>query len=145
MGEAKRKRNLAQGIKEIHAEGQGAWQIQVITPEDVLRISIGYLAGAPAAAKWFPWIYDICEQMDKARPPILCLLCDHEFTPQTPPRAFVAFTAMRDDPRSAIGNGLCPKCAAHPNLTQQIADKYRQNMIPDLRVIPTPHPNPGHA
>jgi hypothetical protein len=149
MGEAKRKskrrRDLEQGIKEMHAEGQGAWQITVITPEEVLRISLGYIAGDTASMKWFRWIYDLCEQMDKARPPALCLLCDHEFTAQTPPRAFVALTALRDDPTSAIGNGLCPKCAAHPNLMQQIADKYRQSMITDLRVIPAPHPTPGHA
>jgi hypothetical protein len=36
----------------------------------------------------------------------------------------------------AIASALCHTCAAAKHLTERVVEKYRESMIPDLRVLP---------
>jgi hypothetical protein len=56
-------------------------------------------------------------------------------------------SAYRDDARIALGHGFCADCVAarsEAQLGQDVVAKLRAEMMPDLRIIPTPS-QPGHA
>jgi len=85
--------------------------------------------------------------MSKRKPPALCLLCDHSFRKKQAPAAFVLLLAAVEDPHASITSPLRHTCAAPHlwhTLTERAAQKYKERMIPDLRVLPTPSA-PGRA
>ena len=139
MGAAKRKRDLTARVKAIQAEAQGCWQIEIFNPLDAVGLHKKFLAGDDHAGRLLLLLGDALESAGKP-PGMVCLLCDYEFSKERPPLSFVIVTAFRDDPTQAMANGLCPNCAKRDSLPTLITDKYRQAMIPDLRVLPTPHP-----
>jgi hypothetical protein len=55
--------------------------------------------------------------------------------------------AYRDDARTALGHGFCAACVAarsEAELGQDVVAKLRAEVMPDLRILPTPS-RPGHA
>jgi hypothetical protein len=152
MGSVKRRRpstattpTFEADLKQICSEGQGAWQLQAFAPENVLEMLLAARGGNDNAARWLLLIENTMCTMLKQTPGMLCLLCDYEFDDGRMPTIWLILTALRDDPSRAIINGLCPSCSRQPNLETRIVDKYRDSMIPDLRVIPRPHKQSGHA
>jgi hypothetical protein len=78
-------------------------------------------------------------------PGMRCLLCDYEFSIKRRPMVLVLLTALHDEPRQGIVNGICPNCAQIDDLQTRIIGKYRQSMITDLHLIPEPHRAEGHG
>jgi hypothetical protein len=134
MGAAKRKRLLYATVKQVQQEGQGCWRLDVVSPSHLAELGVKYLAGDEVAGRLLLLLEGALRSAEL--PGMLCLLCDYKFSATKRPTSFVLVTAMRDDPSQGIANGLCPTCAALPNLRERVTDKYRQTMIPDLRVLP---------
>jgi hypothetical protein len=143
MGAAKRKRELSRGVKQLQREGQGCWRIDVISPKNIPDLADKYLAGDETAGRLLLLLEGTLRSAELRGS--LCLLCDYEFSATYRPTSVVLVTAMRDDPSLGIANGLCGVCAALPDLLARITDKYRDTMIPDLRIVAPPHAQPGRA
>ena len=81
-GRAEHRRDLQRGVEVMQAEGQGVWQLQLITPDLVLSSS-------PPPAQALRAIGRTIGRMMSASPAALCLLCDTEFGGTSVPLAFV--------------------------------------------------------
>ncbi len=143
---------LTEWVEQIHLEGQGVWQISIYSLEGVAEVLGQALAGDPHAMNIILTLERMLRDIRKAartRLPKLCLTCDNTFSSKkTMPAAWVLMHAMRDDPKMAVGNGICLECwRRYPNpvvLMPVVTEVYRQKMIPDLRVLP-PAAGQGHA
>jgi hypothetical protein len=148
MGDAKRRRILKAGLEEIRLEGQGVWQIAIYSIEGMLESIMRGLAGDAEAQRLAIVIGQFILAIDRADPPAMCLLCDHEFSRDAPPLALVILHAYLDNPRHALGHGICDACwAKNPSasaLSSLVTDYYRKNVISDLREVPQPS-EPGHG
>jgi hypothetical protein len=142
--------HLERGIREIHAEGQGCWRLAIVTRSSSAALISAAEAGDAHAIVTLRAVEQFIEQIDARRSPDrgpLCLLCDAVLWRDGPPGAVGIMSAYRDDARTALGHGFCVACVAartDAQLGQDVVAKLRAEMMPDLRVIPTPSP-PGHA
>jgi hypothetical protein len=141
---------LERGIREIRAEGQGCWRLAIVTPLSSVTLLSAARAGDAYAAAVLQAAEQLIEQIRTRRSPDgapLCLLCDTALWRDAPPAAIGIMSAFRDDARLAIGQGFCAACVAarsEAQLGQDVVAKLRAEMMPDLRIIPTPS-QPGHA
>jgi hypothetical protein len=124
-------RKLDHAAKQMRAEGQGIYQLQIVTPTTTLPIVIQALAGDPFAIGLLKVISRFFTAVEKTQPSPLCPTCDNELSLATPPDAVVIMTAARDDPSMAIINGLCPECAATTDVTDRVFAKLKSS--PHLR------------
>jgi hypothetical protein len=138
-----RKNAAADTMRRLNAEGRGVYKVAIVFPHEGPDLLAAALAGDGVALAEFTLIMQGIDLVKTARPPLLCLLCDHEFSGHLP-AAFVVMTGHVDDPTAGLVNGLCRKCAAGGDLTGRVAGKYRTEMIPDLRVLPE-FSEPGRA
>ncbi len=155
MGQAKRRRGIQamrDGFKEMHAEGQGIWDIKIYGPLGMMQIASAALAGDDDAGRVILLLerltLDIVEA-GRTRKPLMCLLCENTFgQPSTMPMAWVVLHAHVDNARQGFGNGICWDCwERYPSadaLAPVVLDYYRSKVISDLRVLPQPI-EPGHA
>jgi hypothetical protein len=120
------------------------FRVEVIDRENTNLYILSALAGDTRAQRLLLMLHDVMGRVCSEKPKTLCLLCDHEFMPESPPEAFVLLTPMRDDPSNCLSNGLCDKCFRGADLMQRITDMYRRTAISDLRVI-EPHKEAGRA
>jgi hypothetical protein len=140
---AKTKADFEAGVRQVHREGQGVWMFRVIFPDNIPELLEAALAGDAQARRLLLVFEQFVQKVPQTNPPMLCLLCDHQFDRHLP-AALVTLTAYADAPSQALMNGLCTACAGSDKLTLRIARKYKDSMIGDLRIIPDPTP-PGRA
>src|SRR5262249_23308524 len=94
-----REPELEKGLKEIQAQGQGVWRIDVIFPWNIPDL---LLRGAEQSFRLLTMVAKAIADMPKMKPSPMCLLCDHVFTKRRPtPAAFVLLFASVDDPSCA--------------------------------------------
>ena len=142
MGEAKRRRDrraFVKGVRTVEAEGQGVWQMSIYAPDDVAGLLVDTLAGDERAAKTMAMLHGMMGETISANPPRICLTCDNEFTAEAMPHAWVLVHAIGGAAKKSLGNGICAGChARYPGeaLVPVATEVYRQNMIPDLRILP---------
>jgi hypothetical protein len=142
--------SLERGIREIHAEGQGCWRLAIVTPAASASLLSAARAGDTYAATVLHAAEQLIEQIQARQSPDgapLCLLSDTALWCDVPPAAVGIMSAYRDDARLAIGHGFCAACVAartEAHLGQDVVAKLRAEMMPGLRIIPTPS-QPGHA
>lgn len=150
MGDAKRRRDrreLQKGLQEIHAEGQGVWQMTCYTKENAAVMAILAMDGDPYASALLRVLESMVQYIWAASPPALCLTCDNILTRAAMPAAFLVVHARRDDPRSSVCNGICDECFdRYPGDALMLAatNVYREKVISGLRVLP-PLSAPGSA
>ena len=150
MGEAKRRRKargnqrqdeILAGANQMHAEGQGVWQVEILFPQHIRAMLRS--ATTSQSLRKLSILDNAISGLRKMQPPAMCLLCDRAFV-RDAPAAFVLLTATIDGPTQALANGLCDDCASQDHLQGRIAEKYKDMMLDDLRVLPTPA-EPGQA
>jgi hypothetical protein len=147
MGEAKRKKHaLEAALRDVQAEGQGVWTIDIVFPPqapELLRVALGEPgAETERARRMLTLLEQAVATLPQQRP--LCLLCDHEFTEAAGIGAWAMLLGAVDQPRNSIMSALCYACAGQDNLIERVAQKYKDGMIPDLRILATPS-RAGHA
>jgi hypothetical protein len=131
-----RQRHM-RAFRRTEQEGQGVWDMRVFFPEDFRAVMAEALADGHAAVL-FSLLVQTIKTIGRADPPALCLLCNHTFT-GGPPAAFVLVTAHVDLPKQGIGNALCHDCVEPgETLLARLTQSYRQAVLPDLRIVPTP-------
>jgi hypothetical protein len=139
MGEAKRRREINRGLKGMHAEGQGIWNLMIYNPADVAGVMRAAAVGDAYARGVVRSLEHMIQGVLTAQPPMMCLTCDSEFTREAMPEAWVLMHAHRNEPEKALGNGICAAChARYPGaaLLPVVTDVYRKELINDLRVLP---------
>jgi hypothetical protein len=143
--ERRKRERFVRGLRRVENEGQGVWDMRVIFPQTLPAIVSDAAAGKPGMAVLYDLVMQAASHVREARPPALCLLCDHAFTGDMP-AAFVVVTARVDEPKGGITNGLCAHCAepGGSDLLQRVAQSYKERVMGDLRVLPVPHA-PGRA
>ena len=133
----------ARALRRIEREGQGIWSLKIIFPEDARALLIEARAGGTAAAL-FVLLARTIGTIERASPPSLCLLCEHEFAHDSP-AALAIVSALVDAPTQSIGTGLCADCVEPAEtLLERVTQTYRQQIRPGLRVLPMPS-SPGSA
>jgi hypothetical protein len=123
-------------ITQVQAEGQGVFQLEMVRHHDVPGLFLAAAAGDVRAIQICDLVGQFLRRIAAPGAPILCLLCDNELSPVALPSAILIMSARRDDPSMAIVNGLCAECAGKPDLEAAVLAKYRDSLIPDLRVLP---------
>jgi hypothetical protein len=151
-GEAKRKRSiqaLQDRLEDIHAEGQGVWQISIYGLDAVVEVMAAALAGSKTATGIALALEHLSQgviRSGRTAEPVMCLLCDSAFKQERMPAAWILVHARRDDPTHAAGHGVCSNCLhRYPDMNAlgiAITDYYRANAISDLRLLP-PISEPG--
>jgi hypothetical protein len=134
---------MQRGIASIRAQGQRVFQIEIVFPWNVPEL-MWRARHDEQAAYVRVMLNRFLADMAKARRRPSCLLCDHSFAKKERPAAFVMLMASVDDPHASIGSALCLPCAIQEQLTERVTQKYKESMIPDLRVLPQPSA-PGRA
>jgi hypothetical protein len=129
-----RRAEINRGLKVMLAEGQGVYTMTLVSP---LTLPFMDKFIIQACGKLLSAIHN-------APPPAMCLLCNNEFVPDSPPAQIVVLTAARDDASVAMMHGICLSCEDRGELPARIAAYYRANAISDFRMLPSPSP-PGHA
>jgi hypothetical protein len=140
----KKSREFVHRLRQLQSEGQGVFRIEAFHSSDVPALFLASEAGDIGAIRTAGLIGQFLRMITTARPPALCLLCDNELSPAALPPTILIMTAQRDDPSTAIVNGLCVTCAGKPELEAAVLDTYRDTLIPDLRRLP-PFEAPGRA
>jgi hypothetical protein len=135
---------LKRAFQTVQDEGQGVWQFALFGPQDIPELIAASMAGDAVADRWLLMLGRALREIPRAKPSVLCLLCEHEFSRTKVPMAFVALTASIDDPGVAIVNGLCLRCYMAANLADRVTGYYRDKLIPGLRRLP-PFSAPGRA
>jgi hypothetical protein len=138
------RREFIRKTRRIQAEGQGVFRIDFIQQRDVPGLFLAAAGGDVRAIRTCDLISQFLKMIAAARPAALCLLCDNEVSPAALPSVIAIMTAQRDDPSTAILNGICAECADKPDLEAAVRAKYRTSLIPDLRQLP-PISEPGRA
>jgi len=151
MGEAKR-RAKARGDRrqdeiltranQMHVDGQGLWQIEIVFQQDIPAMLLRAKTSQSVQTR-LSILASAIGSMRRMQPSAMCLLCDHAFIGDAP-AAFVLLTAAIDGPTQALANGLCVDCASQDDLQRRIAEKYKDMMLDDLRVLPS-SAAPGQA
>lgn len=132
----RRGRTITSTFKAMHKEGQGVYCLTLITPADVRQIlSTPPRQAAPEMLRLIHALVSFLRMIGTARPAALCLLCDNELVPTTPPHGFALITAYRDDPANASISGLCSECCGKGDLVQRAFVKCRESS-PSLRILP---------
>ncbi len=129
-----RRQKFADNMEMIHTEGQGVFRIEIVRITDVPGLLLATIDGNVKAQRTASIIGQFIRMM-AAGSSRLCLLCDNEVSDAAPPWAIVIMTAERDDPERAIANGVCDECAEKPDLDKAIVVKYRESLMPGLRVL----------
>jgi hypothetical protein len=130
------RREFIRKTKRIQAEGQGVFRLDLVRQCDIPGLFLAAASGDIQAMRTADLIAQYLKMIATACPTALCLLCDNELSPAALPRAIVIMTALRDDPTMAITNGLCVECADKSEIEAAVLAKYRESLIPDLRVLP---------
>lgn len=124
------------GILDFHKRSRGALETWVIEAERLPTIIAGAMAGVPAAKSIIDTISEWMKVAARqpASSPALCLNCDVAFhPPDIMPAVFVVHLAF-SDPRAAMMNGVCERCARNGGdwharslqlLRQVFPDAYR--------------------
>jgi hypothetical protein len=165
MGEAKRRRAAASASRDLNAEigavfdEAGAGRGKVLSVEFLYASQApamlrGLLGGDPYVGQMLALVSDTVDRVGQSEDrgePMLCLLCDHEFTRRFGglPTALVVLSAFRQDRSRAIVHGLCRACAGAA-VTEELKDRVQAKLfesygIKDGRLVPTPDREPGHA
>src|SRR5580704_6335924 len=94
-------------LTEIHEAGQGAMRLDIVYPDTVLAMlanpqprDLRLMAGMDRILRQLgatPQTGGSAAKLDVADPPLLCLLCDYEFSAKKTPRAFVLLTSEVTD------------------------------------------------
>jgi hypothetical protein len=137
-------REFIRKTMQLQAEGQGVFRIDLVKQLDVPGLFLAARDGDLRAMRTVDLITQFLKMIKAARPAALCLLCDNEVSLAALPWVIAIMTAQRDDPSTAILNGICVECADKPDLDAAVLAKYRASLIPDLRVLP-PISEAGHA
>jgi hypothetical protein len=90
-------------MREFHRQtrkGGGAFEATIIRPEHVPGLEERYLK---TIHEWFKVV--------RGGRGLLCLACDHEFTPTDTPLAFCFTLPFYDEADKAIVTGICEKCS----------------------------------
>jgi len=133
------RREWVAGLLRVEDEGQGVWDMRVYFPEHFAGLTADALAGNRNAAVLLDLLINTISHIGRADPPALCLLCDHQFSGDRP-AAFVIVTARVEVPEQGLGNGLCEGCVEPgATLLQRVAQSYKERVMGDLRILPTPH------
>jgi hypothetical protein len=145
VGRKKRRyREFLRKAKRLQDEGQGVFRIEFVQPYDIPSLFLASGAGNVQATRTAHMVGQFLKMIATAKPAWLCLLCDTELSPAAPPATIAIMAAHRDDPSAAIVNGICIGCAGKPELEAALLAKYRNSLIPDLRLLP-PFSRPGRA
>jgi hypothetical protein len=148
VSKKRRDRAFLRKAKRLQAEGQGVFKIEFVHHCDVpglfLASASASASGDGGATRTAGLIGQFLRKIVAARPTTLCLLCDNEFSRAALPWTIAIMTAQRDDPTAAILNGICIGCAGKNELEAAVLAKYRDSLIPDLRLLPT-FSSPGRA
>jgi hypothetical protein len=165
MGAAKRRREaaapanpeldayLGEIMQEAGTGDRKVLAVEIIYAERSLDLLAAVFAGEGHARQMLGVVSDMLAQVRQCEArgePMLCLLCDREFSTQPGrlPRALVILSAFRDDKRHCIVNGLCRACAGR-DLTSELKQRVYARLLKgygmnDARLVPTPG-EPGHA
>ena len=94
-GRTKRRRKherFVAGFQQIQNEGQGVWDMCVVYPDNLPAIIEAGARGDRSMAVLYDLVMQATAGVRRAKPPALCLLCDHAFT-RDMPAAFVVVMA----------------------------------------------------
>jgi hypothetical protein len=144
------RRRFEHDVMKMRDEGQGVWQIAVVSPATVVVLFRSAMSGNAAAATMLGAAAQFDQQINARRSradALLCLLCDTPLSRNVPPAAISVLTVYRAEPRDAIGLGICPDCTdarSAEQLTHDVLAQLRSDLLTDLRVIPAPC-RAGHA
>ena len=150
MGEAKRRRErreINKGLAGMHAEGHGVWDHMIYDPPDAATVREATRSRDSYDRNIVLMLDRMIQDALSASPSTLCLTCDHEFTANAMPRAWVLTHAHRDAPENAMGGGICAACHARwpgSEILSVVTEVYRKHLADDLRVLP-PMSEAGHA
>ena len=155
MGDARRRRlraALERGMGEMHAEGQGVWQMHLFNLEGVMELAVKTAGGDASAGRVLTVLDDTVKNIHAVSDtdlPMLCMTCENALTRDAMPEVWVVVHASRDDPKICVANGVCSQCCERHEfdmvkIGESVTNQYRQAMIPDLRVL-SPFSKPGHA
>jgi hypothetical protein len=118
---------LLKHLSAMHDMGGGLWGGQLVH-----KSGLFHPAAAISAAHWLTEL-----EQGKGLGP-LCLLCDVEFAwPRVLPEWFFFLTPYGENPRLSVASGICTGCSAWPSdeLLQAVFVKFRDSLVPDLRII----------
>ena len=91
---------MKEGLKAMHAAGQGVWQLEFYTRENLLEGLFRGLTSARApGARELALVKSMgrfVKHIPLSDPPILCLLCGHAFGETSLPEMYLWFTSAPD-------------------------------------------------
>jgi len=133
-------------VRRLHAEGQGVWQLEAFDAPAVLALAlVARIGWDRRAAKMLGALEHSMRQLLLAKRELLCLTCDQQFSAAALPVLWLVLTPYCDNPSEAIVHALCGACNGHPSREDRIIEKLRNSLISDLKIMPPPHREPGHA
>lgn len=147
--ERKAREALTRHVEQMHADGQGVWQLTVYNLAGAAEQTAKAVAGDPYARAVVRALDSLIRNTRTANPPMLCLTCDNTLSENFAPMALVLMHAKRDDPHGTVANGICPDCCARhrfdmDRIGHAASAAYGKMLISDLRILP-PINHPGHA
>ena len=137
---------LRAGMARAHDEAGGMFELHVVNQMNTADLLAAAILGDAHAAALLRAVAQAARQIDRAprRKPSLCLSC-----PRTIRRAceatFVVAVPHADEPTTAIGAALCPRCAASGDLTATALAGFRRHLWPDARPVRVTHPEGARA
>lgn len=129
MGEAARRRRLMRVSEQMHEQGQGVWEINIVPAVDVVNFLDTH------DDRWAFVIVDALRLFEHKRPPFLCLLCDTEIRKPVEAFALSIVTPKHNDPEHAIVSPICRPCYVKPEPQARIVAYLKANWLTDLRII----------
>jgi hypothetical protein len=143
-------RRFGHDLMKMRDEGQGIWQVAVVSSATLIALASVAAGGNAAASTMLCAAAEFVQQIHarqswKGAPQ--CLLCDVPLWRDVLPAAISVLTAYCAAPRNVVGLGICADCtdARSPaQLTQDILAQLRSDLLTDLRVLPAPC-EAGHA
>jgi len=146
-----RRRQTAEGWRQIQTEGQGFYRFTFFTPENFTALIAAALEGdaiAAASVRAVDHMLDVINAcQDPAQAPC-CLLCGTPIWYSHYPAQIGVMHAACDRPTQAIAHVVCHDCDRHHPTTETfnsaVLTFYREHIMSDARMLP-PASAPGHA
>jgi hypothetical protein len=127
---------LERGAGAIQAEGQGVWRLRLIEPSRALELCELTRKGDRQSRVLHRYLSKAIKDVQELRPPMMCSLCDREFSGGQVPAAFVILTAAIDMPSKAMTDGLCIGCATAGDVAHRVVSTFagwgKVRVVPDF-------------
>jgi hypothetical protein len=126
-------RGLADALTHLQAEGGGAWDLALVSALDIDPLTQAMFAGDPQALRIVKLITNAL--VNQSYVSCFCMLCEHRFTAEDKPPAFIVISSGRAGPESgALLTPLCAECYWREDLRIQVVEFWKR-LVPDARAI----------